>query len=266
MKKVVLSFLVIVLLIVLLDGFKVNNTRGSEKCEFDNILRQQEQLKLEGQKAFEKILASKGVKVTRGSRAYIIELVTFISDPYFKPLATKENMAIDFYATTVLNNLGRKEEESILNEVMKRNKDIREGNEVIQSSSFIYNRENAVNYAYTFWNFPNPAYKDFDDGGGGDCTNFVSQCLYYGGVPMINTIWPRWSSYDWYYYFNGPGYEDDEVSWPWANATSLYRHLLWGRQDLAVLVNYDSQLQKGDIVNSVWIAHQNRTIQCSLLE
>ena len=46
-----------------------------------------------------------------------------------------------------------------------------------------YNRERAVAYAHK-WAFKrNPAYYDFSEIGG-DCTNFISQCLHAGGAPM----------------------------------------------------------------------------------
>ncbi|WP_142414932.1 amidase domain-containing protein [Hathewaya massiliensis] len=46
-----------------------------------------------------------------------------------------------------------------------------------------YNRDNAVNYARKWALGRNPAYLDFEDLGG-DCTNFVSQCVHAGGIPM----------------------------------------------------------------------------------
>ena len=46
-----------------------------------------------------------------------------------------------------------------------------------------YDRNAAVAYAHQ-WAFKrNPAYMNFT-GIGGDCTNFVSQCLHAGGAPM----------------------------------------------------------------------------------
>ena len=46
-----------------------------------------------------------------------------------------------------------------------------------------YNRELAVEYAREWAYLRNPAYYNFDSLGG-DCTNFVSQCLIAGGMPM----------------------------------------------------------------------------------
>ena len=46
-----------------------------------------------------------------------------------------------------------------------------------------YRREPALRYAARWAMGRNPAYYDFTDLGG-DCTNFVSQCLFAGGCRM----------------------------------------------------------------------------------
>lgn len=56
-----------------------------------------------------------------------------------------------------------------------------------------YNREKAVEYAYEWAYFRNPAYYDFS-ALGGNCTNFASQCLYAGSGVMNYT-----PVYGWYY-------------------------------------------------------------------
>lgn len=56
-----------------------------------------------------------------------------------------------------------------------------------------YNRIAAVNYARKWAFGRNPAYYNFD-GIGGDCTNFVSQCLYAGsGIMNFTPV------FGWYY-------------------------------------------------------------------
>lgn len=42
-----------------------------------------------------------------------------------------------------------------------------------------YNRENAIQYTKKWAYSRNPKYYDFDSIGG-DCTNFVSQCIFAG--------------------------------------------------------------------------------------
>ncbi len=66
-----------------------------------------------------------------------------------------------------------------------------------------YNRRLAVNYANRWAYFRNPEFYDFSDLGG-DCTNFVSQCLLAGGAVMNYT-----PTYGWYYRDS----EDRTASW-----------------------------------------------------
>ena len=44
----------------------------------------------------------------------------------------------------------------------------------------MYDRQKAVDYALTWAINRNPKFYDFSSLGG-DCTNFISQCMYYGG-------------------------------------------------------------------------------------
>lgn len=56
-----------------------------------------------------------------------------------------------------------------------------------------YNRERAVEYARKWALSRNPLFFDFT-GGGGNCTNFVSQCLLAGSLVMDST-----ETFGWYY-------------------------------------------------------------------
>jgi len=56
-----------------------------------------------------------------------------------------------------------------------------------------YNRENAVAYARKYAFSQNPRFGNFA-GIGGNCTNFVSQCIYAGGCEMNYT-----PTFGWYY-------------------------------------------------------------------
>ena len=48
-----------------------------------------------------------------------------------------------------------------------------------------YDRAGAVRYALDHYDNPNPLFANMDTmGGGGDCTNFTSQCLLHGGFAM----------------------------------------------------------------------------------
>jgi hypothetical protein len=48
-----------------------------------------------------------------------------------------------------------------------------------------YDRAKAKAYIDTYWKNYNPAYPSFSHGGG-DCTNFISQVLYAGGMPWVD--------------------------------------------------------------------------------
>lgn len=100
-----------------------------------------------------------------------------------------------------------------------------------------YNRENALNYAKE-WAFKrNPAYFDFSDLGG-DCTNFVSQCLYAGSGIMNYT-----PNTGWYYI------SINNRSPSWTGVTFLYDFLVNNRLvgPFGRLVEY-WQAEPGDIV------------------
>lgn len=81
-----------------------------------------------------------------------------------------------------------------------------------------YSRTNAVNYAQTYWNNYNPNYPDWTPYGG-DCANFVSQCLKAGGKPM--TVGP---ATDFSYWFSsGNTANVNNVSSTWRGADA-FRH------------------------------------------
>ncbi|MDR0819650.1 MAG: amidase domain-containing protein [Oscillospiraceae bacterium] len=46
-----------------------------------------------------------------------------------------------------------------------------------------YNPDSAISYAHKWAFLRNPRYANFDPMGG-DCTNFISQCVFAGGFPM----------------------------------------------------------------------------------
>nr|WP_246582931.1 amidase domain-containing protein [Clostridium simiarum] len=85
-----------------------------------------------------------------------------------------------------------------------------------------YSRLAATKYAITYALKPNPKYRYFPlvDDKGGDCANFLSQCLFAGGAPMdFNTARPWW-----YKSYNG-NIMKDTWSISWAVAHSLYYYL-----------------------------------------
>jgi hypothetical protein len=77
-----------------------------------------------------------------------------------------------------------------------------------------YNRAAAIEYAHTWSSSRNPRYLDFSLLGG-DCTNFISQCLYTGsGVMNFTPV------YGWYYI------SASNRSASWTGARFLYKFLM----------------------------------------
>lgn len=94
----------------------------------------------------------------------------------------------------------------------------------------IYNRRVALQYARQWALGRNPKYYNFD-GIGGDCTNFVSQCLFAGagimnyGVPFgwfYRSLWnrsPSWTGVEFLYEFLT---ENDAIG-PYGREMSVYQ-------------------------------------------
>ncbi|MCQ2413581.1 MAG: amidase domain-containing protein [Clostridia bacterium] len=100
-----------------------------------------------------------------------------------------------------------------------------------------YGRENAVTYAKRWAFSQNPLFGDFREIGG-NCTNFVSQCLYAGGCQMNFT-----PTFGWYYLTL------DERTPSWSGVTYFYNFLMGntGVGPFGSLCNAD-ELQIGDVI------------------
>ncbi|MFM1653814.1 amidase domain-containing protein [Brevibacillus sp. B_LB10_24] len=102
-----------------------------------------------------------------------------------------------------------------------------------------YDREQAVAYAETYWDSYNPAFKVFVDD---DCTNFISQCLYAGGIPMVY----GGRSQGWWY----RGGSSPDWSYSWTVAHSLYWQLKSGKAPFYAKVLSDpAELELGDVIS-----------------
>ncbi len=96
-----------------------------------------------------------------------------------------------------------------------------------------YNRLKAVQYAERWWNSFNPNYPQFTD----DCTNYISQCLYAGGLPMWGK--PNRSKGWWI-----EGKSNWSFSWTVAHAFMLMlKAASWTKE-----VKNPAQLMIGDII------------------
>jgi hypothetical protein len=77
-----------------------------------------------------------------------------------------------------------------------------------------YDRERAVAYARRWALSRNPLFIDFT-GRGGNCTNFISQCLLAGGAIMNYT-----PTYGWYYF------SPEDRAPAWSGVNELYNFLI----------------------------------------
>ncbi len=101
----------------------------------------------------------------------------------------------------------------------------------------IYNRERAYNYA-SRWAFDrNPLFKNYEMIGG-NCTNFVSQCVFAGGCVMNFT-----PIFGWYYL------SDEERSAAWTGVEYFYNFITGnnGEGPFGREVGYDG-LEVGDVI------------------
>lgn len=114
-----------------------------------------------------------------------------------------------------------------------------------------YNRQEAVLYAKKWALLRNPKYYDFDPIGG-DCTNFISQCIYAGSKTM------NYNKVNGWYYING-----NKKSPSWSGVPYLYKFLTTnkgvGPRGREVKQN---QIQIGDIAQ---LAFYNNVYGHSLL-
>ncbi len=104
----------------------------------------------------------------------------------------------------------------------------------------IYDRKKAIDYAHQ-WAFKrNPAFPDFEEMGG-DCTNFMSQCLLAGGGRMNYTPITGW----YYHSLNNR-------SPAWSGVEELYRFTTSGHQIGPSAQKVEMKgIQPGDIVQLV---------------
>jgi hypothetical protein len=121
-----------------------------------------------------------------------------------------------------------------------------------------YDRGAAVSYALRHAFRPNPAYANMDAlGGGGDCTNFTSQCLVAGGWSMDHRG-PGFATEWWYRRIGQDAFDmsrDDWWSCTWSLPALLIRYLTinHGRAvDLTRRPSLARTLRRGDLIFYDW--------------
>lgn len=130
---------------------------------------------------------------------------------------------------------------------------------------FQYDRTSAVEYARKWALDRNPKYKDYEQWGG-DCTNFISQCLYHGKIPLNSRY--RDESKNWYWY------SDKDRTPSWTGAEPFYQYIINNNNEktsnygiYAKIAKYE-ELKPGDIVQLIdqGKAHHSMIITEVLLE
>lgn len=103
--------------------------------------------------------------------------------------------------------------------------------------TFPYNRTNALLYARRWALARNPLFSNFS-GIGGDCTNFVSQCLYAGSCVMNYT-----PTFGWYY--RSP--DDRAPAW---TGVEFFYNFLTGNDGVGPYASEteEGELQVGDVI------------------
>lgn len=101
-----------------------------------------------------------------------------------------------------------------------------------------YDRVQAVQHAAQWWNGFNPVFRRFRD----DCTNFISQCLWAGGMPMEAT---ERRDKGWWY-----RHEDEGWSFSWTVAHSLRWYLETSGR--GVPRGAARELDPGDVISYDW--------------
>ena len=96
------------------------------------------------------------------------------------------------------------------------------GNDAVNYADYYgtcYSPSKARNYAQKWWDGHNPNYKS-NENNGGDCANFVSQCLYAGGFSVMTGM--VGSDKGWHHY---KVFNQFQISDAWGRALELGKWL-----------------------------------------
>lgn len=169
------------------------------------------------------------------------EVRSVVYHVHFKYLIKQKNMLYmeeevehrlaEFYKGVLVED----KEINLYEEISAEPEQFEKGEEPELRIAYEYDRLKAVQYAETWWNSYNPAYKKFEV----DCTNYISQCLHAGEAPMRG--FPN----------RGQGWWMRNTNWSysWTVANSLRLHLPGSRLGLrAKEVATPEQLLLGDVI------------------
>lgn len=121
-----------------------------------------------------------------------------------------------------------------------------------------YVRTRAARYALNHYNNPNPLYANMDTmGGGGDCTNFTSQCMLAGGYTMDYRATGQATEW-WYRRIGTDRFDSNNNDWwscTWAVPENQFQYLRanGGRAvDLLANPSLARRLSLADIIYYDW--------------
>ncbi len=125
-----------------------------------------------------------------------------------------------------------------------------QSNSDIPRGNYQYDRDGAIDYAKQFWNTANLArgYEEFDDYGG-NCQNFVSQCLRAGGLEM-DYSGPAGAQWKWY----GIGVNESRTpsgrSYSWTGVDAFYNYAVadYSKNMVCTAEVPLSMAEKGDVL------------------
>lgn len=108
-----------------------------------------------------------------------------------------------------------------------------------------YDAARAVEYALQWAMGRNPLFPDFA-GIGGDCTNFISQCLLAGGATMNDT-----RDFGWYYFSpdnRAPAWSGVEFFYDFLTGAPAYRQENGGEGPYAQPILFTDGVRTGDVI------------------
>lgn len=128
----------------------------------------------------------------------------------------------------------------------------------LSAGTYPYNRSDAVNYAYRYWNNYNTEYFDFDPdlGYGGDCTNFISQAIFEGGGAMMafpQNYQPGVGNPGWYYVsVSDRSKAWVEVNWFYTVTLNVEEGVTWLAGPDGTEVSDGDYTLAGDVIEYKW--------------
>lgn len=154
------------------------------------------------------------------------------------------NIVTDYRLKEMGDRITGEEKKQYLNELEKEVKEEKciataQDKSAPYSPSRSYSTSSATAYAITYALKPNSNYADFTNYGG-DCTNFISQCLYAGGKSMH--YGSAYSSNCWYYNTS------TDRSATWTGASQFRNYVIGSYSQLNMSASSWENVVNGDII------------------